>query len=148
MHTEKKTHLEDIERDARLRADTVLVAPAAREAWLVERALVHVGQACYASNVVLHQWCKAGTLHGSIDQSTLKLVVEVDGIILLLDTSCKEPKKLTGCLESCTPLADGNPISGIPGKLLQSADQTLVRSLRAILGEWRLPPWVNLTSEE
>lgn len=142
------TYLQHIARGARLGADAVLVTPAAGKARLVELALLHFGHACYASNVVLHQWREAGALHGSIDQSRKELIVQVDWVILLLDASREQPQQLTGCCEGCTSLADSDAIGGIPRELLQCADQALVRPLGAVSGERRLKiTLVSLTSK-
>ena len=140
VHTDQVfiTYLEHIVRDARLGANAVLVTPAAGKARLVEFALLVFGHACYASNIVLHQWCEARALHGSTDQSRKELIVQVDYIILLLDASREQPHQLTGCCEGCTSLADGDAIGGIPRKLFQSADQALVRPLGAVSGKRRL----------
>lgn len=68
----------------------------------------------------------------------MELSVKIEGIVTLVDSSAKEPNKLTGGLEQRSPLGDGDAVCEGPRELLEGADEALVRALGALLGEGRL----------
>lgn len=114
------------------------MTPATRKSWLVVPALFHIGQVGQIGNIVFHQGCKARAFHSSGYQPPVKLMRQVDLVILLLDAAGQQSGELAGSLEYSVPLANGNAIRDIPRKFLQGTDQAFVGTLWAVFGEWRL----------
>lgn len=114
------------------------MAPAVRETrqlivFLIQR--LHVGD---PSDAVLHAWREAGAEHGCLNKAPEQEGSQVRGIFLEKNTSSKLANKRNGSLVDGLPFFDRDAISQEPRKLLDSADQALIRALRAIPRKGRL----------
>jgi hypothetical protein len=83
----EKTYFNHVKWHAWLWSKAVLMTPATRKSWLVVPALFHIGQVGQIGNIVFHQGCKARAFHSSGYQPPVKLVRQVDLVILLLDAA-------------------------------------------------------------
>lgn len=114
------------------------MAPGLRIEGLVEKAHLILFHLDEPSNVVFHHGSESWAVHGSADQTSLKLARQIKLVVLPQYTACKEAEKLAGRLINSTTLRDGDAVGEAPRQLLQGADEALVRALRALLGEWGL----------
>lgn len=129
------THIQNILREARLGHDRVLVNPGVGILGLVVHALLCLVHLDQVRNVVLLESGEPLTLHDGGNDASEKLVVEVDGVIVAGHGAGKQTDQLEAGLVHGTTLRDGDEVSGEPGELAESADEALVRTLGALLGE-------------
>lgn len=94
--------------------------------------LTHLDQ---ERNVVLLKSGKPLAFHGRGNNTSEKLVVEVDRVIISGNGPRKQTDQLEAGLVHGTTLSDGDEVGGEPGKLAESADEALVGALGALLGE-------------
>lgn len=129
------THIENILRDARLDCNSVLVNPRARILRLVVHAHICLTHLDKERNVVLLKNSEALAFHDRGNNTSEKLVVEIDRVVVSGNGSNEETDQLEAGLVHGTTLGNGDEVRGEPGELAKSADEALVRALGALLGE-------------
>jgi len=136
--SKKRSYVNDIERRPGSGRQRVLVAPGIGLLGLAEIALIVLGDVEHVRDIVLHQGREARAREGRVGQTRLKLRREVDRVAVPIDLvgeNLEEP--LCGDVHSIS-LAEGDTVGHEPRKLLESADEALVGTLRAVLGVGRL----------
>lgn len=135
---EAKSNLEDIDGDAGLRADGVLVAPAVSKRWLTERLLFFIRHVGEPGNVILHQGGEARAAHGRGHDSVQQVAVKVWQIAASVQAAAQQTDELAGGLENGLSLRDCDAVGIVPWELPQGANEALIRALGAFLRKWRL----------
>lgn len=130
-----QTHIKNILRDARLGRNRVLVNPRAGILRLVVQAHLCLAHLDQERNVVLLKNGEPLAFHDRGNNTSEKLMVEVDWVIVSRNGSEKQTDQLEAGLVHGTTLRDGDEVSGEPGELAKSADEALVGALGALLGE-------------
>lgn len=130
------THVDNIELDTRLGANTVLVAPALGKMWHVEHAAeFDLALAYHGSDAVLHIDREAGAEQRAAHEAVPELLSESPRVVVLGDGPVEKMEKLDHGLVDEVTRADRDILRHLPGEENQDADHALVRPLWAVLGE-------------
>lgn len=112
------------------------MAPAIREAWQVELGKLNLIEAEVVRDIVLLHDGKAWAAHSGIGEALQKLLVEVF-VSVLVDRELERAHQAERRAEDDVALATGDDVGHVPGKLLERADEGLVRTLRTLAREGR-----------
>lgn len=133
-----QTYLDNVLRESRLGADSILVAPAVGETWQLIVLLIkrlHIGD---PSDAVLHTRREARAKHGRLDKAPEKEWSQVRGVFLEKNAASELANKRSRSLVDCLSFFDRHAVGEEPRKLLDGADQAFIWALRAVPGEGRL----------